>query len=455
VKRITCLTVAFLLLSFAGASAQDAVFLSDVTGTWDGGTKVMTGVPISFTIGFSIDAVPITAAASGFEIFVADYPGSYAGAYSFQAPIWMILNDMSQWWNGGSFVDSYSLDGFGADTIGFGGFSITSGGIPPGTYDMYAITTQVSTPVRGKYLCLDTCWYPPGGVWMWSSNGANIVPTWDGPHCFYIESFECPPEFVNWPWGGLSGDHCTEFTYLFEGVDPAPECCPQGGGAVYFSLVDNGGLAGATITPDGVFSYTPTLADVGAVHEVTLRLENGCGTSTDRTFDLTFTNSAPVITGQPVKATVPGHSINITLTADDVDCDDGTFSILGVAPTPVGTYAIDPNLGILTFTADGAEAYGLLDFTVAYSDGKDACECIQQIEIVTCDGQLAGDIDLNGAGPNIADVTFLVAILFQGGGVPPCPGIADVNCSGSYNVSDLTYLVAFLFTGGPPPEPCG
>ena len=454
-NRKNALTVGLLLLLVAGASAQDAVFLSDVSGTWDGGTKVSTSVDVTFTIAFTVGTNPILGATNGFEVFIANYPGSYAGPYSFRVPTWTILNDMSQWWDGGFFVNTFSLDGFGADTIGFNGFKIAGPGIPPGTRNMYSITTRPDNSTAGHYLCIDTCYYPPGGVWLWATSSESVYPGWDGPHCFYIETFLCPPDFINWPWGGLSADHCTDFVHLFEGFDPAPDCCPQGGGAVYCSLSDDGGLTGATITSDGLFSYTPTLANVGTVYDVELKLENACGAETYRSFDLTFTNSAPIITGQPTKTTVPGHSISVTLTADDVDCDDGTFSILGVDPEPLGAYAIDPASGLFTFDADGSEAYGLFDFTVAYSDGKNACECIQQIEIVACDDRLAGDIDLSGGGPNIADVTFFVSILFQGAGLPPCPGIADVNCSGGYNVSDLTYLVAFLFSGGPPPEPCG
>ena len=68
---------------------------------------------------------------------------------------------------------------------------------------------------------------------------------------------------------------------------------------------------------------------------------------------------------------------------------------------------------------------------------------------------LCGDIDNNDNGPNIADLTYLVAYLFSGG---PAPGILAtgntdgiVGPGGAIDVSDLTYLVAYLFSGGPPP----
>jgi len=67
---------------------------------------------------------------------------------------------------------------------------------------------------------------------------------------------------------------------------------------------------------------------------------------------------------------------------------------------------------------------------------------------------IRGDVNYDFAGPNIADLTYLVDYLFRGGPEPPCFEEGDVNGDGSINVADLTYLVDFLFRGGPPPPPC-
>jgi len=60
---------------------------------------------------------------------------------------------------------------------------------------------------------------------------------------------------------------------------------------------------------------------------------------------------------------------------------------------------------------------------------------------------------------DLADATFLLAYLFQGGATPVCPDSADVNDDGMINLADPVYLLAYLFQGGPPPpEPfftCG
>jgi len=63
----------------------------------------------------------------------------------------------------------------------------------------------------------------------------------------------------------------------------------------------------------------------------------------------------------------------------------------------------------------------------------------------------AGEID-------VADLTYLVNYLFQGGPAPPCidEGNADgiVGPGGPIDVADLTYLVDYLFQGGPAPPAC-
>jgi len=57
---------------------------------------------------------------------------------------------------------------------------------------------------------------------------------------------------------------------------------------------------------------------------------------------------------------------------------------------------------------------------------------------------------------SIADVTFLISFLFQGGPTPGCLEEANINgdSSGTIGVSDLTALTAYLFQGGPPPADC-
>ncbi|HWR82567.1 MAG TPA: FG-GAP-like repeat-containing protein [Candidatus Deferrimicrobium sp.] len=73
-------------------------------------------------------------------------------------------------------------------------------------------------------------------------------------------------------------------------------------------------------------------------------------------------------------------------------------------------------------------------------------------------GYICGNIDgiVGPGGPvDVADLTYLVAYLFQGGAAPPILAAANVDGingpGGPVDVADLTYLVAYLFQGGQAP----
>jgi hypothetical protein len=94
----------------------------------------------------------------------------------------------------GQGTRSLSCTGSNADTIGFHGAVFTPNhpdyGLPSG-YDFITHTIAVG-PIdvsqSGGTLCLDTCWYPPVGEWLWSMDFGShtTIPSWSGPHCFTI-----------------------------------------------------------------------------------------------------------------------------------------------------------------------------------------------------------------------------------------------------------------------------
>ena len=63
---------------------------------------------------------------------------------------------------------------------------------------------------------------------------------------------------------------------------------------------------------------------------------------------------------------------------------------------------------------------------------------------------ICGDINNDGFGPNVVDLTYLVSYLFAGGPPPPNLVLANVNGIPSVNVVDLTYFVQYLFSFGAP-----
>jgi len=69
--------------------------------------------------------------------------------------------------------------------------------------------------------------------------------------------------------------------------------------------------------------------------------------------------------------------------------------------------------------------------------------------------QIMGDIDNSGGPPDIADLVYLVAWMFNSGPPLPCEGQGDVNGTGDVpDIADVVYLVAYMFDSGPALSPC-
>ncbi|MBI5265766.1 MAG: hypothetical protein HY851_00900 [candidate division Zixibacteria bacterium] len=62
---------------------------------------------------------------------------------------------------------------------------------------------------------------------------------------------------------------------------------------------------------------------------------------------------------------------------------------------------------------------------------------------------LAGDVNNDGSGPDIADLTAMIDFLFIGGTVPPVLSQSDVDGSKGIDISDVTALISYMFMGGP------
>lgn len=99
--------------------------------------------------------------------------------------------------------------------------------------------------------------------------------------------------------------------------------------------------------------------------------------------------------------------------------------------------------GTIGQTATGLASSSGLELSQGYWQAFDWEECCQ----------LRGDVDRSGT-INVSDLTYLVALLFQGGPPAMCADEGDADGSGVINISDLTYLVAGLFQGGPAPPAC-
>jgi PKD repeat protein len=66
---------------------------------------------------------------------------------------------------------------------------------------------------------------------------------------------------------------------------------------------------------------------------------------------------------------------------------------------------------------------------------------------------ICGDVNGDGTGPNLADITHMIDFVYLGGEAPPNMKAANVNGSsgGIINLSDITYLISFVYLDGPDP----
>jgi len=94
-------------------------------------------------------------------------------------------------------IGYFGQTGNGADTILFNYYSVTNSGLAPG-FDEAMFRIDVGSfdlSDVGKTICLDSCWAPPAGQWLWTYSNFDTqperyAPSWDGPHCFLI--VQCP-----------------------------------------------------------------------------------------------------------------------------------------------------------------------------------------------------------------------------------------------------------------------
>jgi hypothetical protein len=314
-------------------------------------------------------------------------------------------------YDGGFFVNEFDWDGQGADTVGFGGFKMFKDGIPDG-FDEIVATIEVTVPEvinRGLTLTFDTAFYRPGGFWLWSSN-PDCNPAWAGPLEYTIlELFNEPPEFVECPTLGAL-DHCVLATYTFVAIDPTP---PEDGGPdpITYVLVSGPGTIDATT---GVWSYAPTLGDVGVSMAIVVEPCDPFGCGAQCTVDLVFTNVAPVFTGgcdEDIQVG-KGNTGFLPMAAESGDCDPISFCIVSVTPTPVGALTIDGNTGLITFVTDDLDAGAtgqFFDIVVAVCDGLDAVECNTGFTVLATEPfaiQIEKTHDTYQGGHETVDITY-------------------------------------------------
>jgi hypothetical protein len=193
-KRLSFLIVfaSLMLFSFGLASAVTEITLDNMTGLYAGdsvimGESVRWNFRLTYTPGNGLD---VTGSTNGFEVYT-HLGGAYtdnftAITYDTFSLGWPDMFDLV--FN----IMTFSIDGVGADTVGFGGAKLFGPGIIDGTDDLcWWIETTPSTD--GDTLCIDSAFYPPGGEWYWATSSGPVYPDWGGPYCFHVHDTSWVP----------------------------------------------------------------------------------------------------------------------------------------------------------------------------------------------------------------------------------------------------------------------
>ena len=376
-KRFAFILTSLLVLSFGLANGSD-ISLDHVDGLYDA-TTIATGGTVTFHIRFTVDhGTAVTGSTNGFRIYSPTGASWWTADIQNTGAITTVMPGAM--YDGGVFLNFFSCDGSGSDTVGFAGFKMFGTGIPDGFDEIVAtITTGVDDAYGDPMihqLCLDSSFYPPGGVWLWSGP-PDVNPDWDGPHCYDIYKVpNLPPDITNAsPLGAL--DHCVTASFDFDAVDQDDI------GEEPFTWNLLAGPGG--IDSDGLWSYAPTLVDVGPfqlnvqVCDALMACSDGPGGHGPYLVDGSFFNTAPVFTNCPTAEIAKGKGkvFDYTLVGDGVDCDPFSMYLVSVTPAPIGSYSLVA--GVLTFNSDPndctAPPYTDYDFVVEITDGDMSNTC--------------------------------------------------------------------------------
>jgi len=162
--------------------------------------------------------------------------------------------------------------------------------------------------------------------------------------------------------------------------------------------------------------------------------------------------SAPSLV-EPIDGLTTG---NLTPTFVWSAVDDGgspvtyTLELVYGSPTPTDTVAYAGLTDTLLILPDSLPADVAVSWNVTVQDlaGNPASSANFTFNTSSF---VCGDANGSGTGPDISDLVYLVAFMFNGGPPPPVMAATDVDgiYSGTPDIADLVYLVAYMFSGGP------
>jgi len=472
--RWVFLLVAGILLMTPSAFAI-SVTIDHVDGLYATDT-VLSSRPLVFHVRFTNSGVgsPILGHTNGFRVFSPN--GAIWTPLSMDTASvgWPDRFDLI--WESAGF----SVDGAGADTVGFGGARLEGPGIEDG-FDalVFTIATQVDAGQDGKTLCLDSCFFIPSGWWQWAFGGSigKLTPEWDGPHCFTIVADSDGDSVPNF------ADNCP-FTYNHsqedsddDGVGDSCDVCPHHPEDDCCNPMWSNNAPQVTsapsisVAPGETFNYTTTAVDSDCDGtELILSIEDAPSWSVingvvisgraecnyaDTSFlviasdgDLADTlivtvaidlsNQPPSITDSSDERLIhSGVTFMYYPTIDDPD--DPVHSIVYLSYPDWCAIQSDTVVGV------APDSMSVETLAVVASDYCNADTLSFMVRVFVCgdtDGSEAVDID---------DVVYLINYIFAGGPAPDPLESGDADCSSNVDIDDVVYLISYIFSSGNPP----
>jgi len=214
-KYILLVCLICLMPAAVTVAQNQAITLDHVTGLYNTGSVIADGSTlVVFYIRFTNnEANPFKGITNGFRVYSPN-GATWTTTATDTLPVlaWKVRFDLVFQKN------LFSIDGSGADTVGWGGTGLGIGegkGIPENFNNVvYSITSgPIGIEHHGKTICIDSSFYPPAGTWKWAG-GFGIGdrwPTWDGPHCFTVIDPTAPP---------IMGASVSSVEFTVEGSQP-------------------------------------------------------------------------------------------------------------------------------------------------------------------------------------------------------------------------------------------
>ncbi len=327
--------LALLVISVDRARAEAAVTLDHVDGLYAEG-QIKTGEPIKFYLRVTGDQDNHHGVANGFRIY-SDYAGWNTTFADTTGTLGKAQFDLI------FMIFHHVVTGFDADTVGFMGSHMDSGGMPPG-FDDTAYTIEIGPidPMYAGYgICLDSCFVPPSVTWKWA--GVDTVPAWDGPHCYTI----------------VNPDYDLEVTSIVvSDTFPNPDQTPT----VTITVRNNGSdTVPANATDLKVWLDEPGLCDWGTIQNP----------------DHTFNNPNPIPSGQQWQkqfqlSLLPGERFNISAEVNyDQTLPETYYGNNCDGPTVVWVdWEVSGQVTYLDWEENFAELYMRFVDVAVYSDGS-------------------------------------------------------------------------------------